>query len=115
MNEPTILTNEQAEIWRAVVGSKPEGWFGPDTAPLLVQYCRATSRANDIAGELNAIDVDDLRYRSRRLALLDLEEKQSRSVMALARSMRLTQQSQIDPKVASHAHQKHQERIEAQQ
>ena len=72
-------------------------------------YAPAWLEANDIAGELNAIDVDDTRYRFKRLALLDLEEKQSRSVMALARSMRLTQQSQIDPKVASHAHQKHQE------
>jgi hypothetical protein len=36
--------------------------------------------------------------------LIKTEERLSRSLMALARSMRLTQQSRIDPKTAGTAH-----------
>ena len=37
---PRELSQEQADIWNAVVAAEPADWFSVSTRPILVQYCR---------------------------------------------------------------------------
>ena len=46
---PIELSDEQAEVWREIVNRMPADWFGPETIPLLVQYCRHVARARRFA------------------------------------------------------------------
>jgi hypothetical protein len=99
LEPPNDLTDAQATLWRAIVATKPPEWFSADTGPILKQYCRLTTRLDETAAKLQNPEPkwgrDDL---------IKTEERLSRSLMALARSMRLTQQSRIDPKTAATAH-----------
>src|SRR3954451_18956821 len=96
---PDELTDEQAEVWRAVVATKPADWFQPDTHPLLTQYCRHTVAARVLARQIDGMDPacladeDQLRRYEK---LLAMRERESRAINALARGMRLTQQSRYD-------------------
>ena len=93
---PIELSDEQAEVWREIVNRMPADWFGPETIPLLVQYCRHVARARRFAYLLDvaekAVDFDVDVYRD----LCRSEEEQSRAIAALATKMRLSQQSSYD-------------------
>ena len=96
---PDELTQKQAEIWQSVVKAMPADWFSAGTHPLLKQYCRHVITAREVdklisehaAGEL------DLKLYNR---LLIMRARESAALTALARTMRMTQQSRIDPKTA---------------
>ena len=96
---PDCLTANQAAVWQMVVKSMPADWFGAETHPLLKQYCRHVITAREVdklisehlAGEL------DLKVYNR---LLIMRSRESAALTALARTMRMTQQSRIDPKTA---------------
>lgn len=46
---PYDLTDEQADMWRMVVASKPADHFSPDLFPLLASYCRHIVEARHIS------------------------------------------------------------------
>lgn len=100
---PSDLTKAQAAVWRSVVASRPSDWFGPDSEGLLISYCRHTASANVLARRLDecesASDFDLELYGE----LLKLRERETRAITALARSMRLTQQSRYGHRAASTA------------
>lgn len=90
---PHDLTDEETELWVAVVNSESADWFTPSTAPLLAQYCRHSIHARRIAELLERATSDPelaLRDYSR---LLKMQERESRSMAMLATKMRLSQQS----------------------
>jgi hypothetical protein len=96
---PERLTTDQAEVWQSVVGAMPADWFKAETFPLLSQYCRHTVAARVVDGliaEHEAGELDIARYNK----LLIMRSRESAAMTALARTMRLTQQSRIDPKTA---------------
>ena len=98
---PAELTEAQAEIWRAVVATKPADWFTEDSHPLLASFCRHVvsarmlSAAVDDAGSADLADGDELKRMER---LLKMRDRETKAVNALARAMRLTQQSRYDHK-----------------
>jgi RecA/RadA recombinase len=90
---PHDLTDEETEVWVAVVSAEPADWFTVSTRPLLAQYCRHAVHARRIAEMIErvlsrkTIDVDDYDQ------LLRMQERESRMMTSLATKMRLTQQS----------------------
>jgi hypothetical protein len=100
---PGELTDEQKAIWRTVVDHMPADWFRPETHAMLSAYCRHVCRERFLSRELDRFEADWLcaedgpnRYNK----LSAAAERESRAALALARSMRITQQSQQDPKSA---------------
>ena len=91
------LSDEQAVEWRAIVNRMPADWFPRETWSMLVQLCRHIVRARRLDQLLAAheaaesVDIDEYDK------LLKMQERESRAIMALSRSMRLTQQATYDP------------------
>jgi hypothetical protein len=90
---PHDLTDEEVEVWSAVVNAEPADWFSPSTAPMLAQYCRHVIGTRRIAEliekatadpKLSIIDYD---------RLLHMQERESRTVAMLATKMRISQQA----------------------
>ncbi len=93
---PGELTPAQAEEWRAVVARMPVDWFGRETWPLLLQYCRHVTNAAHIAQLIEAahdLDIGDRTALMRFNRLLGMQERQSNTLAGLATRMRLTNQS----------------------
>lgn len=95
---PANLTPAQKAEWVSIINSRPADWFGPENAASLIQYCRHKVQADLIAQQLEEFDpawlVDDdgLKRYDKLGAML---ERETRTINALMRSMRLTQQSMI--------------------
>lgn len=88
---PHDLTDEEVEIWQAVVNTEAADWFSPSTAPLLTQYCRHIVTARQI-GELKerATNEMDLATMDK---LLQMQARESAAIAMLATKMRIAQQS----------------------
>ncbi|MDN5850776.1 MAG: hypothetical protein L0H63_14245 [Nitrococcus sp.] len=101
---PADLSEDERRIWNTVVATKPASWFGEDTHELLRAYCKHVMAAGVIDRQIEAVKPELLCYAGRlkqyRL-LLDMRDKQTRAITMLARSMRLTQQSQYQPVTAA--------------
>ncbi len=98
MAPPAGLTPAQKATWVTVVNARPADWFGPENAALLVQYCRHKVQSDILAQQLESFDPDWLledeglkRYNK----LSGMVERETRTMNALLRSMRLTQQSLV--------------------
>jgi len=101
---PVELSEFESHVWASVVNTKPADWFQADTLPLLLSYCKHVSTAATIDRELAEFDPKWLRDDDglkRYKLLTDMRERESRAQTALARSMRLTQQSQYNAQTAS--------------
>lgn len=97
--DPT-LTDEQADEWRAVVNRLPADWFPRETWGLLAQYCRhvvSARRVADLIRKAEAEDGFDVESYDR---LLKMQEREGRAVAALARGMRMSQQSTRNSKAS---------------
>lgn len=90
---PHDLSDEEVEIWSAVVENEAADWFTPATAPILAQYCRHVIHARRV-GELleKATSDPDLEVRDYD-RLLKMQERESRAIASLATKMRISQQS----------------------
>lgn len=95
---PATLTPAQKAEWVSIINSRPADWFGEENAASLVQYCRHKVQADLIAAKLESFnpdwldDEDGLKRYDKLSAML---ERETRTINALMRSMRLTQQSTI--------------------
>lgn len=90
---PYDLTDEQVDEWRAVVASLPADWFQRGNHALLSQYCREIVAARRVAQLIEQCVAGKEIDRKELLELLKQQESSSRTISALLRSMRLTQQS----------------------
>lgn len=101
---PSDLTKEQADRWKAVVDSKPNEWFGPDSAPLLKEYVRAEAMCDLLAVQVEAAiaggETGEVKV------LLDMRDKESKRLTSIATKLRLTQQSRYTPQAAATANKK---------
>lgn len=101
---PPDLTAEQAQVWAAIVATKPVDWFGADTLPLLAAYCRAVVEHRWISTQIDAkkdewlLDYEGMQRYDR---ATKLQERQARMMSSLATKMRLTQQSQYGARGAA--------------
>lgn len=104
---PSDLSKDEARIWRRVHSSMPDGWFRAEHFDLLKEYAQHAARADALnaaareidlsAAARDSIDGPDLKRVDK---LFAMAERESRIVLALARSLRITHQSQVDPKTA---------------
>jgi phage terminase small subunit len=99
---PPELSEAQAELWRSIVGSLPANWIRPEHHGILVAYCRAASMGDYLHEQIaqaladgSAADVDMLNK------LTMMAERESRALIACARSLRLTPQSRWRPDTAA--------------
>lgn len=92
---PEHLTNEQADEWQAVVNRMPAEWFPRETHGSLVAYCRHVVQARRVAEVIEALQAEEpgSRWLVDYDRLLKMQERESRAVAALARGMRISQQS----------------------
>jgi hypothetical protein len=90
---PHDLTDEEVEVWSAVVNDQAADWFSPSTVPMLAAFCRHTVQARRVAEliekatgdpELSIQDYD---------RLLKMQERESRAISSLATKMRISQQA----------------------
>ena len=86
---PDTMIRPEADIWRAVVATKPADWFDAGSLPLLADYCTACVQQEKVRLALNTEcktteELDRLSKTLDRLAKLKT---------TLATKMRLSQQS----------------------
>ena len=99
---PAELSEEERATWKAITATKPGDWFPPETHGPLAQYCRHMVNARRVA-EMIALFMADKKpdgWIETYDRLLKMQERESRALLALARSMRLTQQSTMHPRTA---------------
>jgi len=77
---PLYLSAAEAETWRAVVGSRKAGYFGPEVFPLLEAYCATALACDHIAARLRAEEGIDH-------ALLETYDRMTRSLADLAKAL----------------------------
>lgn len=102
---PKSLTKRQAELWVAIVNSKPADWFTTDNASLLYGYVSAISSHEIISVRVNALETVTMESGEMDLRVADslygMQERQARLIQSFATKLRLTQQSRWQPKTAA--------------
>ena len=75
---PEHLSAKEAELWKAVIGSREAGHFGPEIFPLLEAYCQTALMCEHIAARLRLEEGIDH-------ALLETYDRMTRSLADLAK------------------------------
>jgi hypothetical protein len=108
---PKDLSAAEKTLFRAVISTKPAEWFTADAAPLLAEYCRhavmADRLARQIADAMRAVEKTEGDDRENLVVLdrlLAMRDRESKAVVAFARSLRLTMQARYRGEVAARAH-----------
>ena len=104
---PEELSDDEKETWKAVTATKPPDWWRPDTFSLLVAYCKHIEAARHIDRLLASFrkqeqpeEVTFTDYLNCLDKLLRARDRESRTLISLARSMRISQQAMILPRGA---------------
>jgi len=100
---PEYLTEDQQEEWRAVVARMPPNWFQREAQGTLEAYCRHVIRQRFLAAELDRFEAEWLREDGgpdRYNKLAAMAERETRAILACARSLRISNQSRYDPLTA---------------
>jgi len=100
---PGSLSEEQAATWHGIVSCLPVDWFNGASLPLLEAYVRHIAVAGVIDRQIDQFKPEWLKEDdglTRYKKLLDMRANQSSVLLALARSMRLTNQSRYTPQRA---------------
>jgi hypothetical protein len=91
---PYDLTDEQADEWRAIVGSMPADYFVRASFPILSQLCRHIVAAGQVAQMIKLMQKSKKEFNYKDFAaLLQQQAAESLAIMRLSRSLRLTPQS----------------------
>lgn len=90
---PDSLSDDVKRVWVSVVSAHPADYFSAAHVPMLRSYCYAAARAGDLQTRL-----DKMQYGDEELGpMLDTLDKLERRMLASARSLRITPQSQRPP------------------
>jgi hypothetical protein len=103
---PEDLTEEQATEWRAIVARMPGDWFPRETHATLASYCRHVCTGRMLSRFVDKFEADHLGDEEcvdRLKDVLRMRETETRAASALARAMRLTQQSRYRADAAATA------------
>jgi hypothetical protein len=87
---PRSLTDEQAEVWSAIVSGHPADWFSAGSVPVLTQLCRHVMICQRLTELIEMGNEEDW------LELIKEQRQESAIVTRLATSLRLTPQSLTD-------------------
>lgn len=102
---PTSLTSIEQEIWNDAVNDQPAGSFTAVHSPILEQYCRHSAQAKVIAEAIRSFNQADLNTEEglvRYKTLLQMQERESRTMTHLAGKLRITRMS-VDNTVIARA------------
>jgi len=106
---PEELSPEEKETWKAITSTMPADWWRPSTFPLLTAFCSHVENARRIDRLLTAVRTDEYMrnddisftaYLNCLNTLLRSRDRESRALISLARSMRISQQAMILPRGA---------------
>jgi hypothetical protein len=100
---PPELTDAQAQVWRDAVASMPATWLTRGARHLLVEYTRHVCRARLLEAQIAAFETEWAKAPGgleRLDRLLAMAERETKSLTACARALRLTPRSLQDPKEA---------------
>lgn len=103
---PARLPADAAEIWRAVVATRPHDWFSADTEALLEAYVLAVISHRVVSKQVCATKPATLETADGLAAydrLTKMQERQARVMATLATKLRLTNQARYTPKAAGTA------------
>ena len=105
LDPPTGLTEDQADVWRSVVGARSADFFGEDAIPLLEEYCRVVVMCRLLAMQIEAVIAGSDGEETAGLlkSFLDMRDKESRRMSSLATKLRITNQSRYTPQAAGTA------------
>lgn len=93
---PHDLTDEETEVWAAVVNAEPADWLSPSSVPLLAQFCRHAIAARKIAELIEKATGDkELKVRDYD-RLLGMQERESRAIATLSQKLRISPHSQTN-------------------
>lgn len=99
---PAGITPAQAQLWAAIVDTKPAGWFDAGTAPLLAEYVRAVTMSDRLEEEIRT--WSDRGFKPDLLVpILKARDAEAKRVASIGTKLRLTQQSRYTPQAASTA------------
>ena len=98
---PPWLPADQAQLWRDVAGTKPAAFFDKATLPLLEGYCHHCCIARGLTVSLSNLPPDAMATRAKLLGMFDTA---TRAALAIARSLRITQQARISKGAAATQH-----------
>lgn len=97
---PDDLLPEEREMWDRITATRAPDFFDEATLPLLTEYCRLQSQVDTMAEQIENFDPEWLltddgvkRYKN----LTSIRDQAQGRMIALARSMRLTQQARYVP------------------
>lgn len=96
MAPPGDLTEAQRLEWLAIVNARPADVFGREHVPVLKQFCRHKVNADIVAEQIARFDpewLNDEDGLKRYEKLCAMQERETRMLAALARSMRMTHQA----------------------
>jgi hypothetical protein len=100
---PNHLSDDERAEWKALTGCMPHDWFPRESHAALAALCRHSVRSRVLGAQASKIEAkclqteEGIRVLDKLLAML---ERETRCVAALSRSMRLTQQTRVDKRIA---------------
>jgi|SRR5215831_14823919 len=97
---PSYLSDDEAEVWRSIVGSMPPNWFGPETWPMLCQLCAHTITSRELRRRLHRT----FKHPSEMQALLKMNKDESKIIAELSHKLRLTPASRKNSRRAEVEH-----------
>src|SRR5262245_16566612 len=103
---PAHLNQEEADLWREVVATKPADWFMRDSQPVLAAYCQAVVMHRSLMERWHRVNADTEAEAKTFKSLVDLINKTANLSAQLATKLRLTQQSRYTPGSANTASKK---------
>jgi hypothetical protein len=98
---PPELSDGQQQIWRDTVGSLPGDWFTRAAYPVLTAYCRHVARARLLEAQIAAFEMEWTAANGgleRLSLLLQMAQRETKSVLDCARMLRLGPHQLIAPR-----------------
>jgi hypothetical protein len=97
LRAPADLAPAQLALWHTVVDTLPGDYFSPEQAQLLRSYVTHAALADDLAQRL--LTLDPMADGWSKLSVAQVSH--SKAALAFARSLRLTNQSRVQPDTAA--------------
>jgi hypothetical protein len=103
LRAPHGLSEDEVDLFLAIVGKLPASFFGVQDSEQLAAYCRHCIAAKTLSRTISAFNPQWMTKpggAERLDLLLRMRERESRAALAHARSLRLTRSAQMRPETA---------------
>jgi hypothetical protein len=103
LRAPQGLSEDEVDLFLAIVGKLPASFFDVQDSEQLAAYCRHVSAAKGLSRTISAFNPKWMAKpggAERLDLLLRMREREPRAALAYARSLRLTRSAQVRPETA---------------